>query len=68
MPRIIKELNGFDRYTWVTTVYLLVSTAGCQWWAKLSEQLDASACSFVRQIRDVPVGSAMAGASRPWIS
>ncbi|MDQ6878219.1 MAG: MFS transporter [Candidatus Dormibacteraeota bacterium] len=26
MPRIIAELNGFDRYAWVTTTYLLTST------------------------------------------
>jgi EmrB/QacA subfamily drug resistance transporter len=26
MPRIIAELNGFDRYAWVTTGYLLTST------------------------------------------
>jgi MFS family permease len=27
MPRIIAQLNGFDRYAWVTTAYLLTSTA-----------------------------------------
>lgn len=27
MPRIIAELNGFNLYAWVTTVYLLVETA-----------------------------------------
>src|SRR5215207_10122045 len=27
MPRIIEELQGFSLYTWVTTVYLLTSTA-----------------------------------------
>jgi EmrB/QacA subfamily drug resistance transporter len=26
MPRIIADLGGFDRYTWVTTAYLLAST------------------------------------------
>ncbi|NQW23562.1 MAG: MFS transporter [SAR202 cluster bacterium] len=26
MPRIIADLYGFDRYTWVTTAYLLAST------------------------------------------
>ncbi len=25
MPRIISELQGFERYTWVTTAYLWVS-------------------------------------------
>src|SRR3954454_10996897 len=27
MPRIIEELQGFSLYSWVTTVYLLTSTA-----------------------------------------
>ena len=27
MPRIIADLGGFDRYTWVTTAYLMTSTA-----------------------------------------
>lgn len=27
MPRIIADLGGFDRYTWVTTAYLVTSTA-----------------------------------------
>ncbi|GAC1655640.1 MAG: multidrug efflux MFS transporter MdtP [Candidatus Dormibacteraceae bacterium] len=26
MPKIIAELNGFDRYAWVTTAYLVTST------------------------------------------
>src|SRR5215218_7511062 len=26
MPRIIAQLNGFERYAWVTTAYLLTST------------------------------------------
>ena len=26
MPRIIADLGGFDRYTWVTTAYLVTST------------------------------------------
>jgi EmrB/QacA subfamily drug resistance transporter len=26
MPRIIADLNGFDRYAWVTTAYLVTST------------------------------------------
>jgi len=37
MPRIIRELNGFDRYPWVTTAYLLTSTIGVPIFAKLSD-------------------------------
>ena len=37
MPRIIAELNGFDRYTWVTTSYLLTSTVMVPIYGKLSD-------------------------------
>jgi EmrB/QacA subfamily drug resistance transporter len=37
MPRIIASLNGFDRYPWVTTAYLLTSTVAVPIFAKLSD-------------------------------
>lgn len=37
MPRIISQLNGFDRYPWVTTAYLLTSTIAVPVFAKLSD-------------------------------
>src|SRR5579864_2868046 len=37
MPRIIAQLNGFDRYPWVTTAYLLTSTLAVPIFAKLSD-------------------------------
>ncbi|HET8909333.1 MAG TPA: MDR family MFS transporter [Ktedonobacterales bacterium] len=37
MPRIIADLNGFDRYTWVTTAYLLTSTVMVPIYGKLSD-------------------------------
>jgi EmrB/QacA subfamily drug resistance transporter len=36
-PRIISELSGFDRYPWVTTLYLLTSTLAVPIFAKLSD-------------------------------
>ncbi|HMH64033.1 MAG TPA: MDR family MFS transporter, partial [Rhizomicrobium sp.] len=63
MPRIIKELNGFDRYTWVTTVYLLVSTAVVPVVGKLSEQLGRKRV-FLVGIAMFLLGSALAGASQ----
>jgi len=63
MPRIIKELNGFDRYTWVTTVYLLVSTAMVPVVGKLSEQLGRKRV-FLVGIAMFLLGSALAGASQ----
>ncbi|MEO8681310.1 MAG: MDR family MFS transporter [Vicinamibacterales bacterium] len=37
MPRVISSLNGFDRYPWVTTVYLLTSTIAVPVFAKISD-------------------------------
>lgn len=37
MPRIIEQLNGFNRYPWVTTAYLLTSTLAMPIFAKLSD-------------------------------
>src|ERR1700693_3789312 len=37
MPRIIAQLNRFDRYPWVTTAYLLTSTIAVPIFAKLSD-------------------------------
>src|SRR4051812_41582315 len=37
MPRIIAEFNGLDRFTWVTTAYLLTSTVMIPIYGKLSD-------------------------------
>jgi len=37
MPRIIAQLNGFERYPWVTTSYLLASTLAVPIFARLSD-------------------------------
>jgi EmrB/QacA subfamily drug resistance transporter len=37
MPRVIASLDGFDRYPWVTTAYLLSSTVAVPVFAKLSD-------------------------------
>lgn len=37
MPKVIASLNGFDRYPWVTTAYLLTSTIAVPVFAKLSD-------------------------------
>jgi EmrB/QacA subfamily drug resistance transporter len=37
MPSIIGQLQGFDRYAWVTTAYMLTSTIGVPIFGKLSD-------------------------------
>lgn len=38
MPRILQDLGGFDRYTWVITIYLVSSTLIIPLAGKLSDQ------------------------------
>ncbi|HLZ22379.1 MAG TPA: MDR family MFS transporter [Ktedonobacterales bacterium] len=38
LPKIIQDLNGFDRYTWVVTAYLLAETTVIPILGKLSDQ------------------------------
>lgn len=38
LPKIIRDLNGFDRYTWVVTAYLLAETTVIPILGKLSDQ------------------------------
>jgi EmrB/QacA subfamily drug resistance transporter len=63
LPRIVGELHGFDRYTWVTTVYLLTSTAVVPVVGKISEQLGRKRV-FLFGIIFFLVGSAISGAAQ----
>jgi EmrB/QacA subfamily drug resistance transporter len=63
LPRVVGELKGFDRYTWVTTVYLLTSTAVVPIVGKLSEQLGRKRV-FLTGISLFLVGSALCGLSQ----
>jgi EmrB/QacA subfamily drug resistance transporter len=37
MPRIVAQLNGFERYAWVTTAYMLTSTVSIPIFGRLSD-------------------------------
>jgi EmrB/QacA subfamily drug resistance transporter len=63
LPRIVGELHGFDRYTWVTTVYLLSSTAVVPIVGKISEQLGRKRV-FLFGITFFLFGSAISGAAQ----
>ena len=63
LPRIVGELHGFDRYTWVTTVYLLASTAVVPVVGKISEQLGRKRV-FLFGIAFFLFGSAISGAAQ----
>ena len=62
MPKIIADLNGFDKYAWVTTAYLLASTSMIPVVGKLGD-IFGRKWFIVAGIFIFLVGSALAGAA-----
>lgn len=62
-PKMIAELRGFDRYTWVLTAYLLASTVIIPVVGKLSDQFGRKGLLISGIILFV-ISSALAGASQ----
>ncbi|GCE30611.1 MFS transporter [Dictyobacter alpinus] len=60
MPHIISEFNGLDRYTWVTTAYLLTSTVMIPIYGKLSDLFGRKSIFLVGVVLFL-VGSAICG-------
>jgi EmrB/QacA subfamily drug resistance transporter len=63
LPRIVGQLNGFDRYTWVVTAYLLGSTTMIPIVGKLSDQFGRK-WFFVAGVLLFLAGSALSGAAQ----
>ena len=63
MPRVIADLQGFDRYTWVTTAYLLTSTVMVPIYGKLSDLLGRKPV-FIFGILVFLLGSGLSGAAQ----
>ena len=63
MPHIITELQGFDRYAWVTTAYLLTSTVMVPIYGKLSDIFGRKPIFLIGVVLFL-VGSAASGASQ----
>ena len=63
MPRVIADLQGFDRYTWVSTAYLLTSTVMVPIYGKLSDIFGRKPL-FLFGIVIFLAGSALSGASQ----
>jgi EmrB/QacA subfamily drug resistance transporter len=63
MPRIIADLQGFDRYTWVSTAYLLTSTVTVPIYGKLSDLFGRKPI-FLVGIVIFLIGSALSGMSQ----
>lgn len=63
LPRIIADLNGFERYTWVTTAYLLTSTVMVPIYGKLSDLFGRKGI-VIFAVAIFLVGSWLSGASQ----
>jgi EmrB/QacA subfamily drug resistance transporter len=63
LPRIIGDLHGFDRYTWVVTSYLLTSTTMIPIMGKLSDQFGRK-WFLITGVVIFLIGSALSGASQ----
>lgn len=63
MPRVIAELQGFDRYTWVSTAYLLTSTVMVPIYGKLSDLFGRKPI-FLFGVVVFLIGSALSGAAQ----
>jgi EmrB/QacA subfamily drug resistance transporter len=63
MPRIVADLDGFERYSWVATAYLLTSTVAIPLWAKLSDLVGRKPVLLL-VVFGFLVGSALCGAAQ----
>jgi EmrB/QacA subfamily drug resistance transporter len=63
MPRVIGDLNGFDRYTWVTTAYMLTSTVMIPIYGKLSDMFGRKPLFLVGVVLFL-IGSGLCGAAQ----
>src|SRR5437764_11093929 len=63
LPRVIADLQGFDRYTWVSTACLLTSTVTVPIYGKLSDLVGRKPI-FLFGVVVFLMGSALSGASQ----
>ncbi|GAA0358563.1 hypothetical protein GCM10009530_04760 [Microbispora corallina] len=63
LPRIVSELGGLDKLSWVVTAYLLTSTAATPLWGKISD-LYGRRLIFQTAIAIFLLGSTLAGLSQ----
>ena len=63
LPRIVSELGGLDKLSWVVTAYLLTSTAATPLWGKISD-LYGRRLIFQAAIVTFLIGSTLSGAAQ----
>ncbi|MCC2546523.1 MFS transporter [Hymenobacter sp. BT175] len=60
LPRIVADLHGFDRFTWVATAYLVASTALVPVYGKLADMYSRRAIEIIAVLTFL-FGSALCG-------
>jgi EmrB/QacA subfamily drug resistance transporter len=60
LPRIVEDLNGLDRYSWVATIYLLASTVLVPIYGKLADMMSRKAIELWA-VSLFLIGSALCG-------
>ena len=60
LPRIVSDLGGLDKLSWVVTAYMVTSTAGVPIWGKLSD-LFGRRWFFITGLLIFIAGSALTG-------
>lgn len=63
LPRVVSDLGGLDKLSWVVTAYLLTSTAATPLWGKISD-LYGRRLIFQMAIGIFIVGSVLCGAAQ----
>src|SRR6266852_8807022 len=63
IPHVIADLQGFDRYTWVSTAYLLTSTVTVPIYGKLSDLFGRKPIFLIGVVLFL-AGSALSGAAQ----
>ncbi len=65
MPKVVAELHGIERFTWVTTAYLLVSTLLVPIYGKLSDIMSRRLLEIGSVVLFL-LGSALCGIAGEW--
>ena len=63
IPRIVADLGGFDRFTWITSAYIVASTTAVPIVGRLSD-LYGRKTFYVAAVIVFLIGSALAGLSQ----
>ncbi len=65
LPKVVEQLGGLNRYTWVTTIYLLISTLLVPVYGKLADIMSRKVLE-IWSVSTFLLGSALCGMAGEW--